>query len=142
MAPEKENAYIENHLPKDDESKIDWKKIEKESDDIAKMYHEEWEKRIKIGEEISNSAIFDNDKVNHPNHYTRGEIECIDAIRASMTPEEFRAYCKGNVMKYVWCYVDKGGVEDLEKARVYLNWMIESAKTKTIKKTEWKKVDG
>ena len=112
-----------------EEPEIDWKKVEKEADDIAKMYHEEWEKRIKMGEEISN-AVIRNDTVNHPNHYTRGDIECIDAIRASMTPVEFQAYCKGNVMKYLWRYVDKGGVEDLEKARVYLNWMIESAQSK------------
>ena len=68
-----------------------------------------------------------NDKVNHPSHYTQGGIECIDAIRASMAPREFQGYCKGNVIKYIWRYAFKGGVEDLKKARVYLNWMIGSA---------------
>ena len=34
-------------------------------------------------------------------HYRHGEIECIDAIQAALTPEEFRGFCKGNVLKYV-----------------------------------------
>ena len=43
-----------------------------------------------------------------------------------MTNEAFRGYCKGNVLKYLYRYEDKGGVEDLKKARVYLGWLIES----------------
>lgn len=68
-----------------------------------------------------------NDAVNHPNHYTKGGIECIEAIRASMSPADFCGYCKGNVLKYLWRWEDKGGLEDLKKARVYLGWMIETA---------------
>lgn len=66
------------------------------------------------------------DAVNHPDHYTTGGIEFIDAIRASLGNEDFASYCKGNVMKYIWRYRLKAGVEDLKKARVYLNWMIEA----------------
>lgn len=69
----------------------------------------------------------EHNAVNHPNHYCQGGIECIEAIRASMSPEGFQDYCKGNVMKYIWRWRDKAGVEDLKKARVYLNWAIESA---------------
>ncbi len=67
-----------------------------------------------------------SDAVNHPGHYCQGGIECIKAIEASMTPEEFQGYCKGNVMKYVWRFREKNGLEDLKKAQVYLGWMIES----------------
>ena len=68
-----------------------------------------------------------NDAVEHPSHYAgNGGIECIDAIRASMSTEEFCGYCKGNVLKYAWRYAGKNGVEDLEKAKVYLNWLIET----------------
>ena len=42
------------------------------------------------------------DNINHPDHYTKGDIECIDALRAALTPEEFRGSCKGNVLKYIW----------------------------------------
>lgn len=69
------------------------------------------------------------DSVSHPLHYTQNGIECIEAIKASMTSDGFMDYCKGNVLKYIWRWRDKGGVEDLEKARVYLNWMIEEAET-------------
>lgn len=65
-----------------------------------------------------------NDKIEHPSHYCKGGIECIDAIRASMTPEAFAGYCKGNIMKYIYRYEDKGGAEDLLKARMYLQWLI------------------
>lgn len=70
-----------------------------------------------------------SDNVNSPMHYQgSGGIECIAAIRASMSPEAFQGYCKGNVEKYIWRYDKKAGVEDLEKARVYLDWLIASAK--------------
>lgn len=68
------------------------------------------------------------DNVNHPKHYTIGNIEVIDYIRDKMTPRDFTSYCQGNVIKYISRWREKGGVEDLEKAQVYLNWMIESAK--------------
>lgn len=60
------------------------------------------------------------DVVNSPAHYTKGGIECIDAIRAALTPEEFRGYCKGNAIKYSWRERHKGGNEDLKKASWYL----------------------
>ena len=66
------------------------------------------------------------DPVNHPSHYTQGGIECIEAIKASMTTEAFEGYCKGNILKYLWRWEKKGGVEDLCKAAVYMNWLIES----------------
>ena len=69
-----------------------------------------------------------NNNVQSPSHYCKGGIECIDAIRSSMTEQAFIGFCKGNVIKYVFRYEDKGGVEDLEKAAVYLDWMIQAEK--------------
>ena len=71
-----------------------------------------------------------NDAVQHPSHYTQGGIECIDAIKASMTADGFCDYCKGNIIKYIWRWRDKGGVEDLRKASVYLDWLINAAEGK------------
>ena len=65
--------------------------------------------------------------VDHPTHYTSGGVECIEAIKASMCPAGFVDYCKGNVLKYLWRWERKGGLQDLKKAQVYLNWMIETA---------------
>jgi len=69
------------------------------------------------------------DPVNHPSHYNQDGIECVEAIRASLG-DGFPAYCKGNVMKYLWRYQYKNGIEDLEKAQVYLDWMVEYLKEK------------
>ena len=71
-----------------------------------------------------------NDAVQHPSHYTQGGIECIDAIRASMTADGFCDYCKGNIIKYIWRWRDKGGVDDLRKASVYLDCLINAADKK------------
>jgi len=68
-----------------------------------------------------------DDPVNRPSHYTRGGIECIDAIAASMTPDEWVGFLKGQVIKYVWRYRLKGKpVEDLKKARFYLDRLIQA----------------
>lgn len=55
------------------------------------------------------------DNVNHPAHYTTGEIEVIDYIQDKLTPEQFEGYCIGNVLKYISRYRHKGGLEDLKK---------------------------
>ena len=61
-----------------------------------------------------------SDPVNHPSHYTSGTIECIAAIQAALTPEQFRGYCRGNAMKYIWRCDRKGGTQDLQTAIWYL----------------------
>jgi hypothetical protein len=60
-----------------------------------------------------------HDPVNSPFHYASGSIECIDAIEASMSREAFKGFLKGNIIKYIWRYEDKGGVESLRKAEWY-----------------------
>ena len=64
------------------------------------------------------------DNVNHPSHYTDGSIECIEAIEAQLTREEYRGYLKGNIAKYVWRENHKGGVESLKKAQWYLDRLV------------------
>ena len=64
-----------------------------------------------------------NDSIN-PKHYKDGDVECIDAIEASMSAEAFKGYLKGNNMKYIWRYEDKQStnpLEDLRKAQWYLD---------------------
>lgn len=60
------------------------------------------------------------DPVNHPSHYTspRFGVECIDFTRR-MTG------LAANAFKYIWRHQEKGKLEDLRKAAVYLGWMIE-----------------
>lgn len=71
-------------------------------------------------------SVEDSDPVNRPSHYTDGDIECIDAIKASMSTEAFLGFLKGNVQKYMWRYEKKvAPVEDLKKAQWYLSKLIE-----------------
>ncbi len=72
--------------------------------------------------------ISEKDNVNSPNHYklkiNGNDIEVIDIIRAVLTPEEFRGYEKGNVLKYILREKNKNGLEDLKKGNKYLDWLI------------------
>jgi hypothetical protein len=66
------------------------------------------------------------DKANpvNPSHYKQGGIECIEAIKAA-TGDGFIGYVWGNVLKYLWRWPKKGGVDDLKKARWYLDRLIQ-----------------
>ena len=64
------------------------------------------------------------DKVNKPPHYNQSGIECIDAIQAA-TGDGYEYYLQGNILKYLWRYRYKNGIEDLRKAQWYLNKLIE-----------------
>lgn len=59
--------------------------------------------------------------VSHPSHYNQYEIETINAIKGQSTPDEYRGYLKGNIMKYLARYRTKNGTEDLRKASWYLD---------------------
>ena len=66
------------------------------------------------------------DDVDSPFHYNKGNIECIDAIKAASTKEEFEGYIRANVLKYVWRFRYKDNIKDLRKAKWYLDKLIES----------------
>ena len=57
--------------------------------------------------------------INSPSHYNQGRIECIDAIEAMLSIEEYIGYLRGNSAKYRWRFRYKNGVEDLKKAEWY-----------------------
>lgn len=65
-----------------------------------------------------------SDAIN-PNHYLRGSIECIDAIEsATVDKRGIEAVCTANIIKYLWRYEAKNGLEDVKKARWYLERLI------------------
>lgn len=68
------------------------------------------------------------DNVNHPKHYLKGGLECIQVIKAQLTPEQYEGYLYGNVIKYMWRWKEKNGLEDLHKAAHYLMWLQEDVK--------------
>ena len=73
-----------------------------------------------------------DDDVNHPKRYTKGAIECIDALDAATVgkpPDE--AICVANVIKYLWRYEEKEPVRSLESAEWYLKRLISKVKAKS-----------
>jgi|TARA_S200002703_G_scaffold137757_1_gene127731 hypothetical protein len=70
-----------------------------------------------------------NDKVNKPNHYRKGNVECIDAIK-SACENGYEYYLQGNIIKYMWRYrhKNKNSLEDLLKAEWYLKELIKIKK--------------
>ena len=97
--------------------------IEEQLEEAKKKLREELE--VKLDKE---------DVVNHPKHYTQGEIECIDAIKYinnKLHMEGYEGYCLGNFIKYIWRCNFKNGWEDIDKAIFYLNELL-------TEQTEWK----
>ena len=104
-------------------------------EDKAKMYGKLEPKQVvdeapTIGESVSEATPTKmmNDAVHHPSHYTLPglTIESVDVIRAVLTPEEFKGWCKGNALKYSLRAGRKDPakeVQDLAKAGVFLSWI-------------------
>ena len=68
-----------------------------------------------------------HDAVNSPKHYKlRGlDVESVDVIKATLTPEEFRGWLKGNAMKYLFRLGKKDDeCQDAKKAMKYLEWLV------------------
>lgn len=65
------------------------------------------------------------DMVNQPAHYIQGGIECIEAIKAAVVGlAGIEAVCTGNIIRYIWRWKFKNGLEDLKKCRWYLDRLI------------------
>lgn len=73
----------------------------------------------------------DTDMVNHPSHYTQGGIECIDALKAATVSKTgIEAVCTANAIKYLWRYEEKNGIEDVKKAKWYIDRLIRELEEK------------
>ena len=81
---------------------------------------EEWDK---VTRKLKEDKKYGDD-VESPFHYNKGNIECIDAIEAASSREEFEGYLRSNVLKYVWRFRYKDNIKDLRKARWYLDKLI------------------
>lgn len=106
--------YLEMSIKSiNDATSVDWDKLRAKYVTLAK------DESLKAAKEKS-------DVVNSPEHYNSGEIECIEAIKASMSSEAFKGYLKGNTLKYIWRMSYKGKPEeDLKKSQWYLNKLLE-----------------
>lgn len=99
------------------------------SEEYAKKVHKAAQANTPFGDLLHlherSTDLIKNDVVNHPSHYTQGEIECIDALKAALGTEGFKAYCRGACLKYLWRTEHKNGLEDLQKCQWYLSKLIE-----------------
>lgn len=100
--------------------------------ELMKSNYEEGFKEITVLEFaiecVSKDYVFteEPDAVQSPAHYKLDglDIEPIDVIKAVLG-DGFKAFCKGNILKYMIRADKKNGIEDLKKAKVYLDWMLE-----------------
>ena len=97
-------AIAYDHVYKNSEARLDGSHLKNEE--------------VKMDENV-------HDMVNHPKHYTQGGIECIDALKAATVGKRgIEAVCVANVIKYLWRYEEKNGVEDVRKAKWYVERLL------------------
>lgn len=100
-----------------------------EAAEPEKCEEESSEKYLADAASMLKAAIEDyeeNDVVNHPAHYTSGKMECIDIVDVMTEDKQgLEAFCTGNIVKYLYRYNKKGGVEDVKKAEWYFKKLIE-----------------
>lgn len=77
-------------------------------------------------DKITNSINDNMGKNTNPNHYKQGKLETWDNIRNSMTSDMYVGYLTGNVYKYLARHQHKNGIEDLNKAIVYIEKLKET----------------
>ena len=83
-----------------------------------------------------------SDNVHNPKHYQgRNGLEAIDVHRNFMNDEQLTGYHLGNLLKYLLRYRKKNGIEDLEKAKVHMDWLIEKEKATLLKLEALTKAD-
>lgn len=98
----------------------EWEAVRDSIDDATE---EEW---AEVGKKLLDEVSSD-EEVNSPEHYNTGSVECIDAIQATLSEEEFKGYCRGNTLKYLWRCTYKGKTkQDLEKAKWYLDRLLDT----------------
>ena len=97
-------AIAYDHVYKNSEARLDGSHLKNEE--------------VKMDENV-------HDMVNHPQHYTQGGIECIDALKAATVGKHgIEAVCVANVIKYLWRYEEKSCIEDVRKAKWYIERLL------------------
>ena len=99
--------------------------LEKFSGGVMCDFYEWSDDKLAIAYEEVKMDGGSTDMVNHPKHYNQGGIECIDALKAATVGKRgIEAVCVANVIKYLWRYEEKNGIEDVRKAKWYIERLL------------------
>lgn len=83
-----------------------------------------------IQKEPNDSRFFTEEQVKALREIFGGKKSDIDVLRAALTPEEFKGFCKGNALKYLIQAGKKDNeLQDLKKAGVYIGWCVDAQST-------------
>jgi hypothetical protein len=112
---------MSHYLPEREKDMNPYESIQHEK---ARGWGKEWEDYVSKSEkEDSLSATTANEEKKTPKHYDN-TIQPIEYMYEIMNDDEYMGFCRGNVLKYISRYPEKGGVLDLEKAKYYLEELI------------------
>lgn len=84
-----------------------------------------------VKEEMQEEVIHVDDYIK-PSYYKEGKYECIDVLNDILSDSGLESFCRGNVIKYLWRCNSKNGLEDLIKAKYYLDKLIDVVKNKKV----------
>ena len=89
-------------------------------------------KGIKLISIRRENKLNNNDNIKSPKHYKLEglNVESIEVIKSILGKEGFKAFCKGNTMKYLIRAEKKNGLEDYRKAKTYLDWFLREWESK------------
>ena len=110
-----------NDVTPDEWDEVARKRDIKQSKTDGEEYREARRKQRTVRDTMYKPEDYNNqyNNVHSPAHYNQGQTECIDAIEAMLSQEEYIGYLRGNSMKYRWRFRYKNGFEDLDKADWY-----------------------
>lgn len=88
-------------------------------------------KGIKLISMRRENKLNNNDNIKSPKHYKLEglNVESIEVIKSVLGQEGFKAFCKGNTMKYLIRAEKKNGLEDYKKAKTYLDWFLKECES-------------
>ena len=114
ITPEEWDSLRAKEIARDPKFQVQWLDVEDDEEDVPNEHPV-------FGETFDvHPAAVKEDMVNSPEHYNNGSIECIEAIEAMLSRDEYIGYLRGNALKYMWRFRYKQKpFEDLRKARWY-----------------------
>ena len=104
ITPEEWDSLRAKEIARDPKFQVQWLDVEEDEEDVPNEH----------------PVFGDTNMVDNPPHYNNGSIECIEAIEAMLSRDEYIGYLRGNALKYMWRFRYKQKpFEDLRKARWY-----------------------